>query len=161
MCVCKVSLSVTLCWLVLLLFEKFAGVNLYNEIFNKHIQTVCISSFESHFAFPTVSALVHSVHIHWKKRKFNVNKKGKFKFLEHVLRREYLSLKSQGFGFFWLKSVPLVSPHLLPGVHLLIFPISSHSRERYWVSFTIMMMTPPPVSMQDGHSSEWKTTAWS
>lgn len=150
----KVSLSVTLLWLVLLLFEKFSGVNLYDEIFNKHIQNVCISSVESHFAFPTVSALVHSVHIYWEKRKFNVNKKGKFKFLEHVLRREYLSLKSQGFCFFLVEICP-------SGVHLLIFPISSHSRERYWVSFTIMMMTPPPVSMQDGHSSEWKTTPWS
>lgn len=161
MCVCVKSVSLRLCvGLCCSCLKSLLGLICMTRS-STSISTVCISSFESHFAFPTVSALVHSVHIHWKKRKFNANKKGKFKFLEHVLRREYLSLKSQGFLVFWLKSVPLVSPHLLPGVHLLIFPISSHSRERYWVSFTIMMMTPPPVSMQDGHSSEWKTTAWS
>lgn len=45
--------------------------------------------------------------------------------------------------------------------HLLIFPISSHSLERYCVSFTITMMRAPPVSIHEGHSNEWTTTLWS
>lgn len=50
---------------------------------------------------------------------------------------------------------------LLHVFHLLIFPISSLSLERYCVSFTMTMMRAPPRSMQEGHSREWKTMLWS
>lgn len=32
--------------------------------------------------------------------------------------------------------------------------------DRYWVSFTMAMMTVPPIKVQLGQKREWKTATW-
>lgn len=132
----------------------------YVTLVNKHSQTF-LPCFN---IFPTALRSLYSwqfIHIYtlalrWKSAALNVSAE------ENGLRDATKhSFGSQQFLYVVRPSQTINFLVYFDFFHVLSFPISSHSLERYCVSFTIMMIRAPPASVQDGQSSEWKTALWS